>query len=39
MEWLRSNPSDHNLALISNVSVATVHNEINRFIPIIKSAL
>jgi hypothetical protein len=37
--WLRSYPSYHNLALIFNVSVATVHNEINRCIPIIKWAL
>ena len=39
MMWLRSYPSYHNLALIFNVSVATVHNEINRCIPIIKRAL
>jgi len=36
---LRSYPSYHNLALIFNVRVATVHNEINRCIPIIKRAL
>jgi len=39
MMWLRSYPSYHILALIFNVSVATVHNEINRCIPIIKRAL
>jgi hypothetical protein len=39
MMWLRSYPSYHNLALIFNVTVATVHNEINRCIPIIKRAL
>ena len=39
MMWLRSYPSYHNHALIFNVSVATVHNEINRCIPIIKRAL
>ena len=39
MMWLRSYPSYHNLALIFNVSVATVQNEINRCIPIIKRAL
>jgi len=35
MMWLRSYPSYHNHALIFNVSVATVHNEINGCIPII----
>ena len=39
MMWLRSYPSYHNLALICNVSVATVHNEINKCIPIIKRVL
>ena len=39
MMWLRSYISYHNLALIFNVSVDTVHNEINRCIPIIKRAL
>jgi len=37
--WLRSYPSYHNLALIFNVSVATVHNEINKYIPIIKRSV
>jgi len=39
MLWLRSYPSYHNFALIFDVSVATVQNEINRCIPIIKRAL
>jgi hypothetical protein len=39
MMWLRFYPSYHNLALIFNVSLATVHNEINECIPIIKRAL
>jgi hypothetical protein len=39
MMWLRSYPSYHNLALIFNVSLAKVHNEINECIPIIKRAL
>ena len=39
MMWLRSYPSYHNRALMFNVSVATVHNEINRCIPIIQRAL
>ena len=39
MMWLRSYPPYHNLALMFNVNVDTVHNEINRCIPIIKRAL
>jgi hypothetical protein len=39
MMWLRFYPSYHNLALIFNVSLVTVHNEINECIPIIKRAL
>jgi hypothetical protein len=39
MMWLRFYPSYHNLALIFNVNLATVHNEINECIPIIKRAL
>jgi hypothetical protein len=39
MMWLRFYPSYHNLALIFNVSLATVHNEINESILIIKRAL
>ena len=39
MLLLRSYPSYHNLALIVNVSVATVHNDINSYIRIKKEAL
>jgi hypothetical protein len=39
MMWLRFYPSYHNLALNFNVCLATVHNEINECIPIIKRAL
>ena len=39
MMWLRFYPSYYNLALIFNVSLATVHNEINECITITKRAL
>jgi hypothetical protein len=37
--WLRFYPCYHNHAFIFNVSVATVHDEINRCIMIIKRVL